>query len=209
MRTDLDVLLLESHPWVADSAAASLEAAGHRLHRCHEPGAVGYACSGLVAGGTCPLDGHVDVAVVVRSGAAAGPTPHEDGVRCALRARVPLVEVGEEAGDPFAAWLTVRADEDDVVGACGRAVELARGPLAAAVVEGAAPTLRSAGIDPSAVRCTFEASWPVMDVHVHVDAPLDRRLEQAVGVRAFDALRAELTSYSTINVAVDGAPVHA
>ncbi len=99
------ILLTESDIGGADAATATLEAAGHEVLRCVEPGAPAFPCSGL-ATGDCPVDGQVDVAVTVRAEPHAGPTARETGVVCALRHHVPVVVSSPEAADPLATWST-------------------------------------------------------------------------------------------------------
>lgn len=205
MTTPLDVLLLESHPGVGDSSAQVLVDAGHRIHRCHLPGDNGYACVGLTGARSCPVDTHVDAAVLVRAYGSATPTPHEDGVRCAVRAHVPVVEVGEKHGDPYADWVTLRTEERSLNAACQAAVHLARQPLVDAVAARIAPLVTGAGLDPDRVVCTMTVRWPEMDVDLTLPGPVDRRLEQAVGVRAYDALRPHTGSYRSVNVSVQAA----
>lgn len=200
MSTPLDVLLLESHPGVAEPSAQALAEAGHRVHRCHPAGDTGYACVGLTGDHTCPIDGHVDAAVLVRAHGTSAPTPYEDGVRCAVRARVPVVEVGDKESDPFADWVTLRTEERSLNAACQAAVELARQPLADAVLAKVGPLLRLADVDPAGIGCNITVRWPDMDVELVLPAAVDRRLEQAVGVRAFDALRSFTSTYRTVNV---------
>jgi hypothetical protein len=200
MTTALDVLLLESHPGVGDASARVLAEAGHRIHRCHHAGDAGYACVGMTGDAPCPIDGHVDAAVVVRAPGSEAPTPHEDGVRCAVRSHVPVVEVGEKDGDPYAGWVTLRSEERSLSAACTTAVQLARQPLIDAVLTRIAPLVRNAGLDPDAAACRIEVRWPDMDVEVLLPGPVDRRLEQAVGVRCYDALRADTASFRTVNV---------
>ena len=47
MSERLDVLVVESHPGVADDAAAGLAASGHRVHRCHYAGFDAFPCVGV------------------------------------------------------------------------------------------------------------------------------------------------------------------
>lgn len=206
MNKPLDVLLVESHPWAGGTVARNLTDAGHTVHRCHEPGDTGFACVGLAGEHDCPLDGHVDAAVLVRSGSVPVPTPHEDGFRCAIRSGIPVVEVGDERTDPYAKWITTRADEDGVAEACRQAIELAKQPIVDAVNDRIEHLLRDAGIDPAGTVCRIEHRWPDLDVAIDVAGPVDRGLEQQVGVRAYDALRAHSSDYKTINVAVRGTP---
>ena len=92
MNETLDVLLLENRPGAGEIEQAALEEAGHRVHRCHPAGDREFACVGIVDGGTCPLDGQIDVTLLVRRGVSPRPTPFEDGVRCAIRHGTPIVE---------------------------------------------------------------------------------------------------------------------
>jgi hypothetical protein len=81
--------MLESHPGVANAAVARMTEAGHTIVRC-DTADRRYPCRGLTAGGECPLDEHVDVAVLVQE---VGTTHLEHGAVCAARSRVPVVEV--------------------------------------------------------------------------------------------------------------------
>ena len=84
------VLMLESHPGVANEAIAELTDAGHTIVRC-DTADRRYPCRGLVPGADCPLDEHVDVALVVQE---IGTHQVEHGAVCAARSRVPVVAVG-------------------------------------------------------------------------------------------------------------------
>jgi hypothetical protein len=206
MSKPLNVLLVESHPWVGEAAAQHLARDGHQVHRCHEQGDTGFACVGLGADHHCPIDGHIDAAVLVRADGSAVPTPHEDGVRCAIRAGVPVVEISGEGPDPFAEWVALQADESSVSSACVTAVELAKQPLIAAVLTKVGPLLHEAGVDADAVDCTIRGEFPDLDLDLRVPTRVDRALEQALGVRAYDALRPLTAAYKTVNVTVHGIP---
>ena len=104
----LDVLVVENRPGVAADAVAALGRAGHRVHRCHDDDDRGFPCRGVVEPDTCPLVGAVDVTLVVRRGVTPRPTGLEHGVSCSLRSRVPVVEDGPTALDPFDGWLAGR-----------------------------------------------------------------------------------------------------
>src|SRR3712207_6780289 len=94
----LNVVVVESSPAAADVACDELVAAGHRVLRCHDAHGASFPCNGLVDGATCPLDREgeeaVDVALDVRVRPRPDAAPLEDGARCALRARLPLVIAG-------------------------------------------------------------------------------------------------------------------
>ena len=117
----MDVLMLESEAGAADTAIQQLEGGGHRVFRCHEPGAAVFPCRALAGEGPCPLaDPGIDVAVTVRSHPDVQPSPTEDGVACALRARVPLVVAGNDILSPYDEWAAEVVRDHDVVGACKR-----------------------------------------------------------------------------------------
>lgn len=188
--TNLDVLLIESRPGVTQRTADLLEAAGHRVHRCHELGEPGFPCKAVADVETCPIDAHVDVALVVRPRIAPRPTSMEAGVSCAIRAGLPVVEQGSDVLDPFAPWVTRRVHRDeDVVAACEQAVEFADGPLRREVGRRIAQLLRSAGIaeDDVTVRVVHDGTG--LEVHLELPGEPDRRLEHALSVRVLDAVR--------------------
>ena len=98
----LNVLVVENEAGVAHEAEQELRAAGHSVLSCHEPGAPAFPCRGIVDPAACPLRSHdVDVALVVRAGRRAQPSAAEDGARCALVQRVPLVVAGDPILDPY------------------------------------------------------------------------------------------------------------
>jgi hypothetical protein len=119
MRT---LLLHDSTP---DQAVAdTLAAAGHEVVRCWAPGQPGFPCKG--AYGDCPLDGSVEVAVVVHERPSSLLAVGELGVICALRDGVPVVVTGSHAGNVFADRAdAIAADREDVPDACRRAVAAA------------------------------------------------------------------------------------
>ena len=88
------VLMLESHPGVGAAAVAELVAAGHTIARCgtesHD-----FPCRGIAGDGQCPLDEHVDVAVLARE---PGVSHVEYGAVCAARSRVPVLDVSAGPG---------------------------------------------------------------------------------------------------------------
>ena len=90
------VLMLASDPGLTDQAAAELMRAGHTIVRCDTTDRRA-ACRGLEAGGECPLDDHVDVAVFVP---VRDTDRVEHGAVCAARSRVPVVEVDSPAAAP-------------------------------------------------------------------------------------------------------------
>ena len=117
----MDVLVLENERSAADATIERLEESGHRVFRCHEPGAPAFPCRALAGDGPCPLaNPGIDVAVTVRSHPDTRPSASEDGVACALRSRVPLVVAGNDIVSPYDEWAAEVVRDGDVVGACHR-----------------------------------------------------------------------------------------
>jgi hypothetical protein len=116
----LNVLVVENEPSAADAAVRELRGAGHVVLSCHEPGDAAFPCRGVVDPARCPLRAQtVDVALLVRSGVRAQPAAREDGARCALVHRVPLVVAGDPVLDPYDEYATrTLGRTHDVVDAC-------------------------------------------------------------------------------------------
>lgn len=118
----LRFLVIESDPGVAGEVDAALRAEGHEVVHCHEAGAPAFPCVGI--DGPCPVERGVAAAVLVRSAGRPAPTAYEDGVSCALRARVPLVVAAplpSGAYDRMAAQVVTTDDADVVAAAVLRA----------------------------------------------------------------------------------------
>jgi hypothetical protein len=117
MADQLNVLLLESEPGAALVARDELEAAGHMVRYCHEPGEAAFPCNALIEGKRCPLEGEaVDVALDIRRHPRAQPTLREDGVTCALREHVPVVVAGAPTLNPYGDFVAETLDRNfDVV----------------------------------------------------------------------------------------------
>lgn len=131
--TTLDVLVMEASPGDGVADATRLEEAGHRVHRCYDDSAPAHPsgwrpCVALTQG-WCPLDDPIDVALLARSRVAPRPGSGEVGVRCAVRAGVPIVEHGDELLDPFADWVDHRVDGTTAVEACEAAAAAAFTPV--------------------------------------------------------------------------------
>ena len=188
MTRSLDVLVLESHPNVGDAAVARLEAAGHQVRRCHEAGsAASFPCAGLTDPDRCPLADGVDVAVDVRRAGDTDATAFEDGVGCALRAGVPVVEVGAGEDSPFDAW-TTRADADVLPAACEAAAEARFETLGSAISERVAQLAGARGVDTSLLSCAVSRHG--RGVRIVLTGPrVTPVLQQALSVRAFGVVR--------------------
>lgn len=208
MSTQLDVLLIESHPGAGDVASAALVDAGHRIHRCHDGGDSdgAWACVGLADPAKCPLDGHIDATVLARGPGVEGPTPSEDGVRCAIRSGSPVVGVGMGDDTVYEPWITLRTDEGALDAACHAAVALSLVPLESEVLERISSIVSAAGLDPDDIRCSALSHGSTLTVAITLPSPGDRRLEQAVAVRAYDALRHRAPGHTIVDVSVQVSP---
>lgn len=201
----LDVLLLEAAPGDGTADALHLVDAGHRVHRCFDDhdgiGSVhpsGWApCQALTAG-TCPLDQPVDVALLARRGVTPRPGPRETGVRCAVRAGVPIVEDGGDLLDPFAAWIARRTDGDGVVAACETAARDAFLPVVHRLRRVADRLLRTHDVDPAAVDATFVVDRDHLVIRLTGPA-LPDRVRRALCDRAVDSLRAIPRTFTRID----------
>ena len=114
----MDILVTESNRGTAAEAAAELEAAGHRVHRCHAPSAPAFPCAGLLSG--CPLEhGTIDLVVAARDHVRPTPTATEDGVTCGLRHGIPVAVLGQPLMNPFEPFGAI-ALTGDLVSECQR-----------------------------------------------------------------------------------------
>jgi hypothetical protein len=203
MTTSLDVLMIESEPGIASGPAADLLQAGHRVHWCHDSVDHGFRCAGLHEPSTCPLEGHVDVAFVARDGVNPRPTALEAGVRCAIRAHVPVVEQGTEILDPFAPWVAERIVRgEDPVAACERAVGNAHGDLEEAIRARTAGLLAASSIPADAVRCHFGATAQGLEIELVLPNEVSKRVKHALAVRVLDAVRTVGRTYGRVNVEI-------
>jgi hypothetical protein len=205
MPTPLNVMVLESHPGAADRASAALDDAGHAVHRCHDVTGRGFPCLGVSAPGECPLDGRIDVALVVRRGVTPRPTPTEDGVSCALRSGVPVVEHGTDVLDPFDGFVTARATrEEDVVPACESAAQSSLDELASTITSSLQPFLVAYDVDPSTISVGLE---PVDEsLHIHIGSgDLPAQVRGLLAVKAVDACRSATRDRKSVEVDFSGA----
>ena len=200
----LQVLMLESHPCEGADVAASLTAAGHEVVRCHAPLSHGFPCVGLVDRSACPLRAGVDVAVDVRRAAGTEPTALEDGVGCALRDGVPVVEVSPRSTtvDPTTSMLSrwTIPSGDDVVAACETAAAEGFDDLRAAIVAKLEPLFVANGVAPCQIDCEIERDGRRLLVHL-VGPPVGRGLRQAASVRAYDVVRAGVRTFDEVRLA--------
>jgi len=202
----MDVLVVEAEPGAAAGAVAQLEAAGHRVHRCHDPGEAAFPCVGLLDDGACPLDtAPIDVALTVRAGHAGLPTIHEDGLRCALRRRLPVVVWGGADPGPLAEvqGTILAAPPADVVAVCEAAAREAA-DHARVATEMLRRTLEKAGVEPGAARASVTRREGRLAVLLDVPPGLPARLLDVLAVRVTAALREYDPHAAGIDVRTEG-----
>ncbi|MEQ1785770.1 MAG: hypothetical protein ABL966_01860 [Acidimicrobiales bacterium] len=199
----LDILVMEAQPHTNDDAIAALEAAGHRLHRCHDADSTGFPCRGAVDRDACPVDLDLDVALLMRRGVRPHPSPLEAGATCAIRADVPIVEIGTDLLDPFAPWIARRiANPKEAPDACAEVASEQREPLRRAIHDRIAALLAAGNVDPGAVTCTISGASSTLEIHLELPHAVGLRLEHALAVRVLDAVRSSGRTYGHIDVSV-------
>jgi hypothetical protein len=202
MTNSLSVLVLESDAGVAAGVAERLVDAGHTVLRCHD-GDTAFPCAALVAGGVCPLVAGADVGVLVRADGTAAPTAREDGVACGLRAGLAVLELdlaGEGATGPFAGWTTPLADLDDVARAATEAADASFAPLRDDLRIRLTPLLARHDLTVADVDVELEAHGPALEVRL-VGPPVPAMVQQALSVRALDAVRSCTRTFADVAVA--------
>ena len=115
----------------------------------------------------------------------------EDGVRCAIRSGVPIVEDGSDFFDPYDPWVARRVGpHDDLVAQCVAAADRRFDGLRSLVRSRIARLVAAAGTSANEVTCRIEPTGFDLQIDLYVPAPIDRRLQQALAVRALDAVHA-------------------
>ncbi|QGG96469.1 hypothetical protein [Actinomarinicola tropica] len=185
------VLVVEEVPGDGAAARQALVAAGHEVTSCHDNGS-SFPCRGLMPEATCPLEGDgVDVALLVRSLPGSQPTAREDGVRCALRRKVPLALTGEVEGSPYLDHATVV--EPDVGRAVDAAVAAATRPLAEhgeAARRALVGVLDAEGVPSDEAGAVVIRSGRHLVVTLLPGAELTPRVAETASVRVLGAVRA-------------------
>lgn len=183
----------------SQQAAEALRAGGHDVVTCHEPGDTGTACSAL-RGRPCPLEAAaVDVAVTVRTAPVEDRLPLEEGVRCAVRRRVPLVVVGATAKQPYGPWTSVQSEGLDAVDVVAAVEDAASRPLAEHGSVAAAAVRVAQGEATVSVYRRFGG----LRALVEPAGDWTPRQAGAAAVRAAGALRAFDPGARTIDVSVE------
>jgi hypothetical protein len=185
----MEVLVLESEPGAADKATAQLEAAGHRIQRCHKPGARAFPCVGIDPG-RCPLEQDpIDVVLTVRARPNLSPSASEDGVSCALRRHTPVVVAGRTTANPYAQYPVTVAGIDDVVAACERAVsgpQVEHESVATRVLD---ETLGHAGLASEAATASVHRTGEGLRITLLVPEETPRKVRDVASVRVTGAVR--------------------
>jgi hypothetical protein len=117
----MDVLLIESSPGVAITLHNRLVRDGHEVISCND--SHGGPCKGVESNESCPMEQHIDVAILARERDAA-PTLNEMGSVCSLAHRVPLVTLypGDEFGPGASTEIAAAVARRQVEAACAAAV---------------------------------------------------------------------------------------
>jgi hypothetical protein len=113
----LTVLVVGTDEWAIEQGVDAVAGAGHRVLRCHEPGAPAFPCNALRPGGVCPLDVGFEVVLTVRGRLVSVPVQAEFGVVCGLRAGARLVIGGLSEGNPLAPWADAVVERSGHLGA--------------------------------------------------------------------------------------------
>ena len=196
MSDRLNVLLIESEPGAAVVAQSELEAAGHIVHRCHEPAANAFPCNAIAEGRRCPLEtASIDVALDVRRRPRSEPTVYEDGVSCALHHHVPTVVAGPAALSPFDGYATATLNRTyDVVETCEAAAHAPLPRHTAAATAALHKVMADRGITAD-VEVTVRRSHGSLVVSVTGSSELDQPGRSMAAVRMCAALR-EIDTHS-------------
>lgn len=201
----MEVLVLESEPGVAAIASAQLQAAGHRVKRCHEGGARAFPCAGLDPG-RCPLeDEAIDVVLTVRVRSSARPSPLEDGVTCALRRRVPVVVAGRTNVHPFAQFAVTVAGVDNIVESCERSVTGPQAEHEGIAARALRQTLDRAHLPTGAADASVRRSGRGLRISLHVPSDTPMKVRDIASVRVAGAVRAFDPHAARIEIICDDA----
>ncbi len=194
----LDVLVIESHAGTGRRHAAALASAGHRIHRCSRPGANAFPCTEITDPGSCPLDRGVDVALLVRRNVALRSSDREQGVGCAIRSGVPVVEDGPTVLDPYEPYVTARVT-GDLIATCEEATDHGYDDLREAIGERCARVLTAAGISPTRPDIRFRRVGNRLAVDVHGEQ-ISRNLQDALSIRVLSAVVDGRRSFEGVDV---------
>ena len=197
---NMDILVTESNGGTAAEAAAELEAAGHRVHRCHAPSAPAFPCAGLLSG--CPLkDGTIDLVVAARDHVRPTPTASEDGVTCGLRRGIPVAVLGQSLMNPFEPFGAI-AVTGDLVSACERIARSRRGAYEEVAIATVRQALAYEGMPTDRAAVSVERIDGRLRVQVFVPVEVPERVRQHLAVRVVGRLREHDRHVAGIDIGV-------
>ncbi len=200
----MKVLVLEAEPGAAEDSVAQLTASGHEVVRCHAAGEAAFPCVGIDSGGACPLDdGGVDVALTVRRHARSVPTPHEDGVACAIRNRVPLVVTGETSLNPYERLGAIVASEGDLENVLAEAVRDARPDHSEVALGALLASLRANDQPTATANARVWRARTGLHAVLEVAESVPQRVRDMAAVRVTSALRAYDRFAAQIDVSIE------
>lgn len=196
----MQVLVTESITGAARPATAQLEAAGHRVLRCHDNASTPFPCSGLTA--ECPLDtGTVDLVLAVRPHVQPRPAAGEVGVICGLRRRIPIAVAGQPVMNPFESLGAVTVGLD-MIGDCERVAASRRPDHERVAAEVARDTLAVEGFGAEPFVVSVRRIDGRLRVQVLVPAVVPDDVRRLVAVRVVGRLRTYDTSAAGIDIGV-------
>ncbi len=196
----MEILVTETKGGTAAEAAAELEAAGHRVHRCHAPSAPAFPCAGLLSG--CPLeDGTIDLVVAARDHVRPTPTAAEDGVTCGLRRGIPVAVLGQPLMNPFEPFGAI-AVTGDLVSACERIAGSRRGAYEEAAITTVRQTLAYEDLPTDRAAVSVERIDGRLRVQIFVPAEVPERVRQHLAVRVVGRLREHDRHVAGIDIGV-------
>ena len=132
------------------------------------------------------------------------PGSGEVGVRCAVRAGVPIVEHGDDLLDPFADWVDHRADGASVVAACETAAAAAFEPIQDRMRLLSERLLEPHGATADQLTLRVERDGSRLAVVVN-GPPVPDATARAICDRAHSALRHAPRRYSVVDVSYSAA----
>ena len=196
----MDILVTESNKGTVAEAVLELEAAGHRVHRCHAPSAPAFPCAGLLSG--CPLeDGTIDLVVAARDHVRPTPTPTEDGVTCGLRRGIPVAVLGQPLMNPFESFGAI-AVTGDLVSACEQIAGSRRGAYEEVAIATVRQTLSLEDLPTDAAAVSVERIDGRLHVQIFVPAAAPERVRQHLAVRVVGRLREHDRHVAGIDISV-------
>lgn len=184
----MEILVTESIAGAARTATQELEAAGHRVRRCHDDDAAPFPCAGLLS--ECPLDGDsIDLVLAIRPHVAPRPAADEAGITCGLRRRIPVAIAGQSVMNPFESF-GAEVINGSLVRECDRIASgrrpgheaVAGAATRAALVAGGLPT------EPSDVA--VQRVDGRLRVRIFVPAEVPEMVRRKIAVRVVGQLRA-------------------